>query len=302
MKLIKPFPFLGILSICLTWYGCKDNSITPGGTNLNDVTAQDFSHKMDEYPQNDDVIGTVSASANQGDLIFSLLEQNPSGALDINVVTGVLTVADQSKFIYDNNKTITAQYIASNVSGADTASIVIQLNKVPVQSRLDNGETPFEIYTSNPDLHFVLFGKKYKGGYIYSFNPNKGNGRVFSDKIGEYPWGCKGKEIDTGQWSNLSKLNTEKILAGCSESNIAAKACDDYSVDGNSDWHLPSGDDLPLAYFQLHSDNPPTIDPVWSSSQSDANSAQATVFKYGHDTTISKDQVLTVYAVHSFDE
>ena len=65
-------------------------------------------------------------------------------------------------------------------------------------------------------------------------------------------WGCYGTAI-TGADSTAvgtGAQNTADILAGCSEAGTAAELADAYTLNGYSDWFLPSKDELNLLYGQ----------------------------------------------------
>jgi prepilin-type N-terminal cleavage/methylation domain-containing protein len=58
-------------------------------------------------------------------------------------------------------------------------------------------------------------------------------------------WGCYGTAIGASAQSTTDGAgNTAAIVAGCSESDIAAKICSDLSYGGYSDWYLPAIDQL----------------------------------------------------------
>jgi hypothetical protein len=67
------------------------------------------------------------------------------------------------------------------------------------------------------------------------------------------PWGCNGTAI-TGADSHTvgsGAQNTRDILAGCNEAGIAAKIADDYTLNGYSDWFLPSIDELTFMWANI---------------------------------------------------
>ncbi|MDA9110684.1 hypothetical protein N9J89_00370 [Bacteroidia bacterium] len=66
-----------------------------------------------------------------------------------------------------------------------------------IQGRIDEGETPLDIYSSDNCLLYSLYGKVYAGGYIFYFNPSDGSGLVadLKDLPGLYNWGCEGTYI-----------------------------------------------------------------------------------------------------------
>ena len=66
------------------------------------------------------------------------------------------------------------------------------------------------------------------------------------DLWGRVRWGCYGTSI-AGAYGiavGTGAQNTEAILAGCSEAGIAAEIADAYTLNGYSDWFLPSLDEL----------------------------------------------------------
>ena len=129
-----------------------------------------------------------------------------------------------------------------------------------VQQRLDNGETPFEIYQSDTSWLSFLYGKIYQGGLIFYMNTADGTGLVaapsdyrhqqFGDKA---PWGCVGMEIDGADGSGIGAgpQNTMDIVSNCTDPFVAASFCGLSVEGGYEDWFLPSIDELSLMQFNL---------------------------------------------------
>ena len=66
---------------------------------------------------------------------------------------------------------------------------------------------------------------------------------------GRAPWGCVGLLIGSTSPSIGSGLaNTNAIVAGCSETGIAARLCKNLNLNGYSDWFLPSINELLAIY------------------------------------------------------
>ncbi|MCX6185742.1 MAG: hypothetical protein NTU43_01940 [Bacteroidetes bacterium] len=59
-----------------------------------------------------------------------------------------------------------------------------------------------------------------------------------------YLWGCNGTYFGTSTSIGAGASNTALIVNGCSQSNIAAKVCNDLILNGYDDWYLPSKDEL----------------------------------------------------------
>lgn len=85
-------------------------------------------------------------------------------------------------------------------------------------------------------------------------------------------WGCGSMHIDgtDGIAIGTGAQNTADILSGCMDTPIAADIAAGYSLNGYSDWFLPSKDELTEMRGVVNFD--PSIG-YWSSSQVDGNSA-----------------------------
>jgi hypothetical protein len=84
------------------------------------------------------------------------------------------------------------------------------------------------------------------------------------------PWGCMGTSIGTTDSIGSGKGNTTAIVNGCADAGIAAKLCTAYSLNGYTDWFLPSMEELYL--INLNGPNNPNN--YWSSMEVDASSAR----------------------------
>ena len=84
-------------------------------------------------------------------------------------------------------------------------------------------------------------------------------------------WGCDSSLISgaDGAAIGTGEQNTADILAGCATLGIAARLADGYSNSGDSDWFLPSPDELNKMYVKRALVGGFSIHSYWSSRESD---------------------------------
>ena len=117
-----------ILSLVLTLIilACsKDDDSKPA------ISAEDFTTTIDENPESDTSIGTISA-VGTGILTYSITTQVPDGALDINSITGELTVANPSLFDFETNPQIDAviKILNDDADATKTINATVKLNNI----------------------------------------------------------------------------------------------------------------------------------------------------------------------------
>lgn len=131
------------------------------------------------------------------------------------------------------------------------------LAQATIQSRLDAGETPLDIYNSDNSLLDALYGKTYAGGLVFYFNTTDGSGMVAapSDQSSGAQWGCVGTYLELSSPNTLivgaGQQNTLDIIAGCEQAGIGARICDDLVLNGYDDWFLPSIQEQELMFEKL---------------------------------------------------
>ena len=88
------------------------------------------------------------------------------------------------------------------------------------------------------------------------------------------PWGCRGTSINGAQNFAIGtgEQNTDSIVNGCGDEGVAAKVAQDLVLGGNSDWFLPSKDELNQLFVQKAGIER-FSGAYWSSSEHDANNA-----------------------------
>ena len=122
--MLKKYSYYGLSALLIFLVNCSDdNSIQGILDEIVSISVSTFEAELDENPANGAVIGTVEASTSDGSaLVYEIASQSPSGAMDINNLTGELTVLDASLFDFETNPTITGAILAS--SGDVNATII----------------------------------------------------------------------------------------------------------------------------------------------------------------------------------
>lgn len=104
-----------------------------------------------------------------------------------------------------------------------------------------------QVATTSIPTDSLYLGQSYAGGKIFYLDATKEHGLVCTpSSIGTFPWGCQGTSIATSAEIGTGEMNTAAILAFCTETNTAAYACDTLTINGYSDWFLPSINELKM--------------------------------------------------------
>ena len=140
-------------------------------------------------------------------------------------------------------------------------------------------------YTYGNQITFTTLsvGQAGPGGGIVFFNKGNSTGgwqyleTASSDQSTNSEWGCFGTSIPGTQLTvGSGEANTSLIVTGCNEASFAAKICDDLTLGGQTDWFLPSVDELFLMYKNLHTNNQGNFNNnnyYWSSTEYDFSNA-----------------------------
>jgi hypothetical protein len=146
-------------------------------------------------------------------------------------------------------------------------------------------ENNISAYSGN-EVNFTTLstGQAGPGGGIVFFDKGNANGgwqyleTATSDQGTDIEWGCIGISIPgTQSIVGSGEANTSLIVGGCNEVSFAAKICDDLSLGGQTDWFLPSSDELNLMHKNLYLNNQGNFNTwnafYWSSSERQYNIA-----------------------------
>jgi len=126
--------------------------------------------------------------------------------------------------------------------------------------------------------------------------------------------GCYGTDINGNNSSVSPELqsigtglqNTLEIVAGCSETPIAASEALAYESEGYSDWYLPSKDELFEMYNTIGNGGPEgniggfENNYYWSSSENHLFSAWSVNFYDGSTSSFNKNGTYRVRVIRAF--
>ncbi len=102
----------------------------------------------------------------------------------------------------------------------------------------------------------LAIGQSYGGGIIFYLDNTGQHGLICGPSdIAAKPWGCPGPCYSLPTTFGAGAQNTTTIVSLCSQQNTAAVACDQYSINGYSDWYLPSHSELKLIWQNLYLNN-----------------------------------------------
>jgi Protein of unknown function (DUF1566) len=146
-------------------------------------------------------------------------------------------------------------------------------------------------------------GQSYGGGIIFYIDGTGQHGLISatSDQSTGAPWGCYSTLIGgTGTAIGTGQANTTAIIAGCITAGIAAQLCDALTLNGYSDWFLPSRDELNQMYLQKTVIGGFANSFYWSSSEYDAGDAWYQYFPSGTQLNGGKTNPTYVRAIRAF--
>ena len=208
-----------------------------------------------------------------------------------------LSMNGDTLFISDGN-----YIVIPGISG------LVEENTEPanVQERLNAGETPFEIYSSDNTLLDSLWGKQYGGGLIFYMDTDTGEGMVCAEEdqsTFQYWYNCI--FVITGatdQSIGSGPANTATIIDVQGIGTYAARTCDNLVLNGFEDWYLPSKDELFQMFIVLGMNDLGNFaaEAYHSSSEDDTNNAWVCHFSNGAQYASSKLNFHYVRAVRSF--
>lgn len=155
----------------------------------------------------------------------------------------------------------------------------------------------------NQDNATYTVGQSYGGGIVFYVDGTGSHGLVAatSDQSTSCTWGCMGTNVPVAEDSTVGagQANTSAIVSTCTSAGIAARICNDLTLNGYSDWFLPSKFELSLMYAQKSTITGFTNFGYWSSTQHGNGTAWVYYFNNGTSATANKSDAYRVRAIRA---
>ena len=171
-------------------------------------------------------------------------------------------------------------------------------------------ENNISAYGNEVSFTTLPVGQTGSGGGIVFFDKGNtiGGWRYLevapNDQSTGIQWGCSGTSIPGTKLSiGSGEANTGLIVTGCKEASFAAKLCDNLTLGGQSDWFLPTIDEINLMYINLYLNgkgNFSTLNYYWTSGELDSSLARFFRFIDRSRAAFPKSETLYVRAVRAF--
>jgi hypothetical protein len=264
------------------------------------VYVDDINLTMDENPADGESIANLDATSEIGTLAYALTSEFPAGAIKLDSVSGTLTVRDAYLFNFEINPSITATIDVSNGTNTEAVDVTVTLSDVD--------EIP------------AVIGDYRDGGVVFWVNPldiHQGMVCTMNDvAASSAEWGCwdlfDPLQIDGayGTAIGTGAQNTIDIEAECATDGTAADICATLSLEGYSDWFLPSRDEMLAIYENKTAINATSVSNggnefsesvvYWTSSQVSASNAYDFYFLNGQYLSVVKINLFSVRAARAF--
>jgi hypothetical protein len=160
---------------------------------------------------------------------------------------------------------------------------------------LEKGQYKYEVLQ---DANGYEAGDALGGGLFVFEDSGYAYISAAADQSTNAPWGCQGTDISgTLSAVGTGSANTALIVASCATSGISARICDQLTLNGYSDWFLPSLDELAQMYTKLAADGLGNFanHTYWSSTQESATQAYTIDMNNGNQGTHAKDNTSNRY-------
>ena len=162
----------------------------------------------------------------------------------------------------------------------------------------------YDPLANTDDGSCIAIGSTYQGGIIFWLDGN-GGGLIAapSDQSSGAEWGCYGTLISgaDGTAIGTGNQNTIDIEAGCTTPGTAADICANLTLNGYSDWFLPSKDELNEMYLNKAAIGGfANFNYYWSSTENGNYFAWRQDFFDGYQANYFKSYATNVRAVRAF--
>ena len=210
--------------------------------------------------------------------------------------SGKYPAKTSTKIITKKSATTTTLAPTTTTTTTTVAPTTTTLAPVPLYSVGDTGPGGGTIFYV--DLTRVE-GSQYFEAACAGWSDGTCGGSDLTDPTAQ--WGCSGTSIiGYGTGITAGEQNTTDIVNACATAGIAAKVANDLWLGGQSDWFLPSKDELNQMYIQRTAIGGFSAHYYWSSSEYGDYSAWYQYFADGNQSQFFKSWANYVRPVRRF--
>jgi Protein of unknown function (DUF1566) len=242
---------------------------------------------------------TGTNCTNGGYKINSGLDLNKDGTLGDSEISQTVYLCNGNNGL-NSLMNVTIEPAGSNcANGGYKIESGLDLNK---DGLLNENEIVKTVYQCNSSGQYQI-GQSYGGGIIFYLDNTQEHGLIAAaSNLATAEWGpsnfvtnARGIAIGTGQ------SNTTTITAAQGTGNYGAKICDELTLNGYSDWFLPSRDELNELYLQKAKVGGFTNDFYWSSTENDEERVWGQLFSNGSQSSdLAKSNQLVIRPIRAF--
>jgi len=152
-------------------------------------------------------------------------------------------------------------------------------------------------------------GESYLGGIVFYIDATGEHGLVAAtEDLGSYEWGCNNTSIIVANEVAIGSgyQNTLAIIAGCSETPVAASEALNASLNSYTDWYLPTRDELLEMYNIIGNGSADgnigsfSISWYWSSTEYNTSGAWSVYLSSGNMGSKPKGNANRVRVIRAF--
>ena len=130
------------------------------------IEVTDFNATIDENPDLNQVVGSINATTNIGNINFELISQNPENSITINDSTGEISVLNPDHFNFETNQVIEGVVKVNNGATYEEAQILIEIINIIELSNNDI-EIAFDENPQNGDIIGSAVGDNVENNITY---------------------------------------------------------------------------------------------------------------------------------------
>ena len=176
MKKIKLLSFF-ILALVL---GCSDDDNGPDTPPdvMVVVEVNDATFALGDMIINGAVVGTISATTNQGQVSYSITSQDPSGAFAIGTTSGEITIADAEAILERAGENVTAEITAVSGDASATATATISVPEEMIMIAIEDATFSVGDMVANGDVVGTITATSNQEQITYSITSQDPEGAL----------------------------------------------------------------------------------------------------------------------------